>query len=238
MKNSPLRDTSYFLFVSGLAVIGVGASANAQEARSVNRDPQRFAADIRAFQEYDRKNSIPRDAVLFVGSSSIRLWPTAQSFPELTLINRGFGGAHVSDVLHFAEQVVFKYGPRTIVFYAGDNDLAEGKTAEQVVDEFKSFVQQVHERLPQARVYFLSIKPSVARWQLWPAMQRANLLIRELADADDKMDFVDMSPPLLGDNGQPRASLFVADGLHLNDEGYRAWTKILATALAQSANHQ
>ena len=229
--------------VCGIAVLCLAATAAAQVAtpdapqavRPPNPNPQRFAAEIRAFGTWDTKNSSPPDAILFTGSSTIRLWPTSQSFPELTVINRGFGGAHISDVVHYLDQVVFKYRPRTIVFYAGDNDIADGKSPEQVVDDFKTFVRQVREKLPETRVIFLGIKPSVARWRLWPEMQRANAMVREMADADAKLDFVDTAPALLGEDGQPRASFLVADGLHMNEEGYQAWTRAVAPALANTA---
>jgi lysophospholipase L1-like esterase len=220
------------LIVGNLTTLAGDSFVQAQDERRANPDPQRFAAEIRAFDTWDRKNSVPRDAILFVGSSSIRLWPTAQSFPDLTVVNRGFGGSHISDVIHFADQAAFKYQPRTIVFYAGDNDLADGKSPQQVADDFQSFVKRVHERLPNARIYFLSIKPSVARWRLWPKMQEANGLIQKMADADERLDVIDVSPPLLDENGQPRADMLVGDGLHLNEEGYRAWTRIVAPILS------
>jgi lysophospholipase L1-like esterase len=216
--------------------VSLADRATAQEARGPARDPQRFAAEIRAFEAWDRKNSAPQDAVLFVGSSSIRLWPTAESFPGVVLLNRGFGGAHLSDVLNYADRIVFKYRPRMIVFYGGDNDLAEaGKSPAQVADEFQTFNRLVHERLPKTPILFLAIKPSVARWRLWPQMQEANALIRKQAEDDQWLQMVDTAPPLLGEDGKPRADLFQADGLHLNEAGYRAWTKIVAPLIAPAA---
>jgi lysophospholipase L1-like esterase len=214
-------------FACGLAPLVERVTA--QEARRPNPDPQRFAAEIRAFEQWDRKNWAPQDAVLFVGSSSIRLWPTAESFPGVVLLNRGFGGAHISDVLHFSDRIVFKYRPRMIVFYAGDNDMAEAdRSPRRVADDFQTFVRLVHERLPRTPILFLAIKPSVSRWRLWSQMQEANALIRELAEKDKLVQMVDTAPPLLGDDGRPRADLLQADGLHLNEAGYRAWTKIVA----------
>lgn len=225
-------------FVATLfCVFGLASLAQrtlAQEERRPNPDPQRFAAELRAFDAWDRKNSTPKDAILFVGSSSIRLWPTAASFPDVTVVNRGFGGAHISDLIHFADQTVFKYRPRAIVVYAGDNDIADGKSPQQVLGDFQALMKLVREKLPEARVYFLSIKPSVARWRLWPTMQEANALVRKLAEEDARLEFIDVSPPLLGEDGRPRADMLVSDGLHLNDEGYRAWTKIIAPILSSA----
>ncbi len=111
--------------------VACGLAASAAETTVVaapkpDPDPARFTADIAAFEAWDRQNSTSKNAVLFVGSSSIRLWQTAEAFPELAVINRGFGGSHASDVVHFAPRIIFKYEPRTIVFYAGDNDIADG----------------------------------------------------------------------------------------------------------------
>ncbi len=136
--------------------------AAAHDSDRPDPDPQRFAAEIQAFEEYDRKNSSPSDAILFVGSSSIRFWPTAQSFPNLVVINRGFGGSHVSDVNFYVDRLVLKYRPRLIVFYAGDNDIADRKPPQQVFDDSREFVQLVHAGLPATRIIYLSIKPSTA----------------------------------------------------------------------------
>jgi len=223
------------IFTCGLAIArGQLKFAHAQDERATDPDPQRFANEIRVFSDYDLKTSPPAGATLFVGSSSIRLWPTAQSFPDRAVINRGFGGSHVSDVNFYTDDLVIKYRPKLIVFYAGDNDIADRKSPQQVFEDTRTFVKNVHDKLPDTRIIYLSIKPSVARWQIWPKMLEANSLIRKLADQDDKLDFVDMSPPLFGGNGQPRADLLRADGLHLNEEGYRAWTKHLLPFLSQA----
>jgi lysophospholipase L1-like esterase len=198
---------------------------------AANPDPARFDAEIRAFESWDAQNSYPVDAVLFAGSSSIRLWQTAESFPDLPVINRGFGGSHISDVNHFAHRVVLKYKPRTIVFYAGDNDIAAGKSPQQVFDDFRSFAKLVHDRLPNARIIYLPIKPSIARWNLWPQMQQANALVKSFADRDQSVDYVDTATPMLNDEQAPRKDIFLNDGLHMNEKGYGVWTTTLTPIL-------
>jgi lysophospholipase L1-like esterase len=195
-------------------------------------NPARFTADIAAFEAWDRQNSAPRDAVVFVGSSSIRMWQTAESFPDLAVINRGFGGSHASDVNHFAERIVLKYAPRTIVFYAGDNDLADGKSPEQVADDFREFVKIVHARLPATDIIYLPVKPSLARWQLWPAMQATNALVQKQIDGNPHISYVDTATPMLGSDGRPRPEIFLDDGLHMNDTGYKVWTEHVRAKLA------
>jgi lysophospholipase L1-like esterase len=195
--------------------------------------PARFAAEIRAFEEWDRKNSFPRDAVLFVGSSSIRMWPTAESFPKMAVINRGFGGSHISDVNHFAKRLVLKYNPRVTVFYAGDNDIEADKPSQQVFDDFQAFLKLVHDRLPETAIVYLPIKPSLARWQKWPRMRDVNLRIERLSRDDKRLTYVDTATPMVGDDGRPRPELFLDDGLHLNARGYEEWTAIVAPVLEQ-----
>lgn len=214
------------------APVAPAAPAALKSKPSPNPNPARFAADIAAFEAWDRQNSAPKDAVLFVGSSSIRMWQTAQAFPELSIINRGFGGSHASDVVHFAPRIVLKYKPRIIVFYAGDNDIADGKTPEQVAGDFEQFVKLVREELPNTEIIFLPIKPSLARWKLWPKMQETNSLVKQFVEANVGMQYVDIAAPMLGSDSQPRPDIFLSDGLHMNERGYQIWNSILADKLA------
>lgn len=214
--------------VLGLASAIVG---RADDAPVANPDPSRFEAEIKAFEAWDRQNSFPPRAVLFVGSSSIRKWQTAEGFPDFPVINRGFGGSHVSEVNHFFERIVFKYSPRVIVFYAGDNDIADGKSPEQVFHDFQKFAELVHGQLPETRLIYLPIKPSLARWPKWPEMQAANSLAEKYAREQAWITYLDTATPMLGDDGRPRAELFVEDGLHMNAEGYRLWNERLRPVL-------
>jgi lysophospholipase L1-like esterase len=195
-------------------------------------DPNRFANEVKSFAAWDSKNAVPADPILFVGSSSIRMWRTRNSFPDLPVINRGFGGSHISDVICFAERIVLPYRPEVIVFYAGDNDVAGGKSAQRVFEDYRRFAHLVHDRLPTTRIAFITIKPSGRRWSLWPEMNRANNLIRDLAQKDERLFFADLGTPLLGSDGTPDSGLFLDDQLHLNAKGYAAWTKMLRPVIA------
>ena len=188
-------------------------------------DPNRFAGEIKAFAEWDSKNATPAEPVLFAGSSTARMWRTHESFPDLPVVNRGFGGSHISDVIHYAEQVVLPYKPKVIVFYAGDNDIAGGKPAQRVADDYRRFVTIVHAKLPDVRIVFLSIKPSGQRWSLWPEANKANALVQDFCKQDKRLFFADLATPLLGADGRPKADLFLADQLHLNPQGYAVWAK-------------
>ena len=228
---SPRFGGLFALFVAPVLGLVCVAAALAVDAAPADPDPSRFESEIRAFEAWDRQNSVPPRAVLFVGSSSIRKWQTAESFPELPVINRGFGGSHVSEVNHFAERIVLKYSPRVIVFYAGDNDIADGKSPERVFHDFETFAELVHRRQPQTRLIYLPIKPSILRWSKWPQMQSANALAETYAHDHAWMTYVDTATPMLGSDGRPRPELFVEDGLHMNAEGYRLWSEKLLPLL-------
>lgn len=196
-------------------------------------DFSRWEKSIAAFEKQDADKAPPKNAVLFVGSSSIRRWNTAKSFPDVETVNRGFGGSQLADSVHFAPRIVNKHQPRLVVLYAGDNDLAAGKSPDQVFADFKAFVQVVHKDLPKTRIAYVSIKASVKRWHLADKIRQANSQIEAFCKQDDRLSYIDVFKPMLGDNGEPRPELFVKDGLHLNDEGYALWAALVKPHLAK-----
>jgi lysophospholipase L1-like esterase len=218
--------------VTLLAVPLLAAGAWAADRKTpADPDPNRFAREIQTFADWDSKNAVPAEPVLFVGSSSIRLWRTHESFPDLPVLNRGFGGSHISDVLHFADRIVLAYKPRIVVFFAGSNDIAAGKSAARVFEDYRRFVQLVQARLPTTCVVFLAINPCRSRWSLWPEMKKANRLIQEFCQGDSRLVFADFTGLFLGPDGVPDSNLFQADQLHLNTAGYVAWTRALVPIL-------
>jgi lysophospholipase L1-like esterase len=210
-----------------LALLLTIMAGQALFANELQPDPNRFASEISAFEQWDNKNSFPADAVLFVGSSSIRMWETHKSFPDLPVINRGFGGSHISDINYYFKRVVLPYKPKLIVFYAGDNDIASGKNTQKVLDDFKQFAGMVKEALPRTPIIFISIKPSGSRWNFWQVTQQANGLIRQFCESGNKLTFVDAGSVLLNKQGEPDNTYFLEDKLHLNDKGYQKWTQVL-----------
>ena len=220
--------------VALLAVLAAGRPASGQAAsgQAVPADSGRFEAEIRQFEQADRQAPPPPGAVLFVGSSSIRMWCTLdRDVPALRVLNRGFGGSELSDVLRYAERVVVPYRPRVVVLYAGDNDLASGKTPAQVGEAARQFAALVHERLPGTRLVYLAVKPSPARVRLLPQVRATNALLRAAARRDSLAAYVDVYTPMLGRDGRPRGELFGGDGLHMNSAGYALWRSALAPAL-------
>jgi len=200
-------------------------------SQSQNPDPQRFKEDIIGFMAYDAKNSFLPNSVLFAGSSSIGLWNSAKAFPNLYVINRGFGGSHISDQLFYYEDVVKKYKPSKIVFYCGDNDIADGKSADQVVNDFIALFENIKADIPPVKIFYLPIKPSLARWNWWGEMNKANQIIKKRCDSEDMLFFVDIATPMLNEQGSPDSSFFEEDGLHLNENGYALWNKVLSEFL-------
>ena len=184
---------------------------------------------IQKFEQADRASPPPRDAVLFVGSSSIRMWKEVdQDFPGVPVINRGFGGSQISDSTRYLDRIIAPYQPRMIVFYAGDNDIAGGHTPQQVFADYQEFVRQVRGRLPHVPIAYISIKPSPARAKFLQATRQANELIRQYIATRKDLSYIDVFTSMLGADGQPRPELFTADRLHLNRQGYDLWTAQVA----------
>jgi lysophospholipase L1-like esterase len=207
----------------GVVLLTAGKFTRAEE----KPDFSRWEKTIAAFEEQDKEKPPPKKAILFVGSSSIRMWDLKKSFPTLDVINRGFGGSQIADSVHFASRLILKHEPRLVVFYAGDNDIAAGKKPEQVLEDFQALVAAIHKELPKTHVIFLSIKPSRARWKLVEIQQKANGLVADFCKKDERLLYVDVGKALLGEDGKPREELFAKDGLHLNDKGYELWTGVL-----------
>ncbi|MFL5561518.1 MAG: SGNH/GDSL hydrolase family protein [Gemmatimonadaceae bacterium] len=188
-------------------------------------DTARFAAELNAFARADSVTPPPPSPVLFVGSSSIRMWQSlATDFPGQPVLNRGFGGSRMDDLLRYADRVVFKYKPRTIVFYEGDNDLQDGRTPARIAGDAAEFLQRVRRTLPLTRVVCISVKPSPSRWNLIGQMRETNALLQAVVAQDTMATYVDVFTPMLGEGGRPRAELYVADSLHMTPAGYAIWT--------------
>ena len=189
---------------------------------------ERWESAIQAFEKSDAAQPPPKNAILFLGSSSIRKWDTLnEDFPGRPLIQRGFGGSQIVDSTHFAHRIVLPYRPRQIVLYAGDNDIAAKKSAEQVLADFKAFVRTVHRQLPKTRISFISIKPSLSRWSLVSEIRKANRLVGDYCRTDERLDNIDIFTPMLGPDGKPRADLLSSDGLHCSRKGYSLWASVI-----------
>jgi lysophospholipase L1-like esterase len=208
--------------------------AFAQASPTTAQGPQRFAPEIGRFAEADKATPPPKCPIVFTGSSSIRRWTTLnEDMKPLTVLNRGFGGSTVADVDFWFDKVVTPYHPRAIFFYAGDNDIAAGKTPDQVVADFRTFLDLKTKALGATPVWFISVKPSKLRESQLAPQAEVNAGVRKLAAARRDLTFVDVVPAMLA-NGKPR-DLFVADGLHMTPEGYAIWTKLIRPEAEKAA---
>ena len=196
----------------------------------INAQNPPFFSDIQQFKTQDRHNFPPQHAILFVGSSSFTKWTDMQKyFPGYSIINRGFGGSTIPDAIGYADEIIFPYQPRQVVIYEGDNDLASSDaiTADSVLIRFKKLFALIRERLPDASIAFVSIKPSPSREKLMPEMQEANTLIRNFLKQKKNTAFIDVYHRMLNKDGTPNKNIFLEDELHMNAKGYAIWQKAI-----------
>jgi lysophospholipase L1-like esterase len=195
-------------------------------------DPAKWEKDIAAFEKADTEKPPEKGAVLFIGSSSIRMWKSlAQDFPEHKVINRGFGGSEVADSVAFVDRIVVPYAPRMIVFYAGGNDINAGKSPEKVFSDFKEFVAKVRAKLPDEEIAYISIAGNPARWAQVEKVKEANRLIEEYTKQEKGLKFINVFPHMMGPDGQPKPDIFIADKLHMNEKGYAIWKEVVTPYL-------
>ncbi|MFK7774918.1 MAG: GDSL-type esterase/lipase family protein [Saprospiraceae bacterium] len=192
----------------------------------------RFQSEIDQFIQQDKEIDFPKNGIMMTGSSSIRMWKTmAKDFSKFPVLNRGFGGATIPEVLHFAGKYIFQHEPQIIVFYCGENDISEGASPEIVFASFKTFVKIIETRLPNTKLVYISMKPSIARWNLWPKYQAGEKLIKEFVDENPKIEYMDSSISMLEKDGEVKKDIFIEDGLHMNAKGYKGWTSQLKPIL-------
>lgn len=218
-----------------LSVMVWAALAWGQQAKPATQPKPRFINEIEAFEAKDKQSPPAPGGILFVGSSTIRIWKTDEAFPGLPVTNRGFGGSHISDSVEYADRIILPYKPKMIVFYAGDNDIAAGKSPERVAKDFETLLAKIRAALPETKVLYLAIKPSVSRWKLIDKMRDANNRIAAIAAKDPLVTVVSMEQEMLGADGKPRPELFREDGLHMNPKGYEIWNKKLSPYVEAAA---
>ena len=194
-------------------------------AHFTHADSAKWEKEIAAFEASDAKEAPAKGGIVFVGSSSIRLWKTlAQDFPLHHVLNRGFGGSELVDSVAFVERIVLPYEPRMVVLYAGGNDIANGKSAQQVFADFQAFVAKVRTKLPEVEIAYISIAGNPSRWAQVEKVKEANRLIEEYVKQLTGVKFINVFTQMLGPDGMPKPDIFVADKLHMNAEGYKIWT--------------
>lgn len=196
-------------------------------------DPTRWESAMRAFDEQDRASPPPEGAIVLTGSSSIARWndEAAAALAPLTVIARGFGGSTMQEALYHLDRVALRYKPRAILIYEGDNDTWGRIPEEEIVGNFKQIVAKVHEELPETRIYVMSVKPSVARVDVWPAAQKVNGQLKAIAEADPLVHYVDAVTPFMKADGAVMTDIFIDDNLHFNTLGNLIWGSTIRAAL-------
>ncbi len=194
-----------------------------------NADPTRFDREVAGL--VSRAGPGPHRVIL-IGSSTFTMWATVDAdLGGLDAVNHGFGGSQLSDCLHWADHLVFNFSPQAVVLYAGDNDLANGKDFDRIVRDYETFAALTFAHNPDTLLYWVSIKPSLARWTLFDEQSRINDYVQATGDQDARRRFLDIRPVMLGADGLPHANFFLGDGLHLNAHAYEAWTTVLRPRL-------
>ena len=196
-------------------------------------DPTRWESAMQAFDEQDRASPPPEGAIVLTGSSSIARWndQAASALAPLTVIARGFGGSTMQEALYHLDRVALRYKPRAILIYEGDNDTWGRIPEDEIVDNFKQIVAKVREELPETRVYVMSVKPSVARVDVWPAAQKVNGQLKAIAEADALVHYVDAVTPFMKADGTVMTDIFIDDDLHFNTLGNLIWGSTIRAAL-------
>jgi len=218
-----------------LAVLGpvlIALALVPQAAAEEKANPSRWEPDIRAFEQADVAHPPPSDGVVFIGSSSIRLWTTLSAdFPGVPIVNRGFGGSQLPEVTAFVRRIVTPYRPRQVIVYCGGNDINEGRSAADVLADSKALAAAIHAALPATRIAFITIGPNPARWPQIETVRAANRLVAAWAATDPRISVIDVFNAMLGPDGLPKPDIFVEDRLHMNAKGYGLWRAIVGPHL-------
>ncbi|MEE3299625.1 MAG: GDSL-type esterase/lipase family protein, partial [Pseudomonadota bacterium] len=206
-----------------------------------NTDPTRWEETMQRFEQQDLLDPPPEGAILLTGSSSIARWndQAAAALAPLTVIPRGFGGSVMGDVLYHLERVALKYKPRAILIYEGDNDTSYGMPENKILGQLKQIIAKIHDQLPTARIYVMSVKPSILRQNVWSNAEKVNRGYEAIAKNDPLVYHIDSASPFLKANGSVMTDIFVDDNLHLNDMGNLIWgSTIRAALMPQEIRHE
>jgi lysophospholipase L1-like esterase len=193
-----------------------------------------FAGEIAAFKRQDSMAAPSTGQILFTGSSSFTLWKDVQDyFPGYPIMNRGFGGSSLTDLLRYEKDIIFPYRPKQVVIYCGENDIAasDSVTGEMVFNRFKQLFSDIRNVLPGTHVMYISMKPSPSRWHMRERMRKGNELIERFLRKQHKTKFINVWKPMLGSDGKPVHALFLDDMLHMNKSGYMIWQKMIQPEL-------
>ena len=201
-----------------------------------NAISQPFINEIKAFRRADSITAPPKNAILLIGSSSFTNWKdVAKYFPDQTIINRGFGGSSLPHMIMYAEDVIFKYNPKQILIYCGENDLTGGPTitADTIFERLKNLHQLIRSKYKKVPIAYISMKPSPSREKYLDTMQKGNAMIKSFMEHEKRSSYIDVYSSMLDENGKILTHIFLSDKLHMNAEGYKIWQGVIAPYLVK-----
>jgi lysophospholipase L1-like esterase len=220
---------------SGFLLVSVLAAARPAAWRLQEASPTRFPSEIDAFLEEDKVNLPPIQAILFIGSSIFREWEhLKEQMDPLPVFNRAFGGSRTADIIYYMDRIVLPYEPKIIVYYCGSNDINAGVKADAISRRFREFVQRVHAKLPDTRIFFVSINRAPQKQDRWDIVDKANRQVRAYCLPDRRLGFIDVNPALFDRDGNPRLELYQEDKLHLRPQAYTEFAAIIKPILAEA----
>lgn len=196
-------------------------------------DPERWASEMYGFNLEDEIIGPSSNGIVATGSSSMRFWDHRihEDLAPLTIISRGFGGSNMNDVLHHIDTLILKHNPRAVMIYEGDNDVADGVPVKTILSTYEKVIDKIQAHRADTRIYLLSVKPSIARADMWPAMQAVNAGMQSISHDDKQVFYIDVAMPMFDANGELPKHLFVNDMLHMNQTGYDIWKATVAPIL-------
>lgn len=208
--------------IIALILIVFGAVFNLQA-----QDPTRFAQQIEEI--LTSQQDAPASPIIFTGSSSVRMWKSlATDFPNHPVLNRGFGGSQMSDLLYYLDRLVIADQPKQVFIYEGDNDISAGKSNKEILKDFKEGYKRIRKALPDTEIVLISPKPSIARWELRSQYETLNAALAKWAGKKKNLRFADVWVPMLNAQGEPMPDIFIQDNLHMNAKGYAIWREVIS----------
>ena len=218
--------TLFIMIVTGLLVF-----TSCSPLRKYKEKDRKWAyPEIQAFERLDKTQTYAEDAILFIGSSSIRLWKTLEEdMKPYPVIQRGYGGAHFRDMVFFTDRILADHPLSMVVCFVANDISGSGKdgTPQEVLKLFKYFIKQVIAKHPSIPIMQVAITPTQSRWRLWPQINVVNQLIRAYCEKTENLYFINTVPEFLDEHGKPKPQWFVGDQLHLNKKGYEVWNRII-----------
>lgn len=229
-----MKHLSRALFIT-LSLLLTLTIFNTETVQAQSPDPQRYTNEVEEITSREFNFDSNKTTVVFTGSSSIRMWDDIEErFLRFNIINAGFGGSHMNELLHWSDKLILEFKPDAVFIYEGDNDIAAGKSPELVISQTVELLSKLSSSLPDTRYFLISAKPSPSRWQFKSEYEKLNQLFNELASLSPAIEFVDIWTPMLNEDGSAvQKDIFLEDDLHMNSDGYDIWESAIRPYIEQ-----